>query len=102
MTDGRILVVDDEPDLRWVLRGLFEDAGFEVVEAGDGRQALERVAEQPPDVVLSAADGWTARTRDGSRSAHFEVCVAITENGFEVLTRDIPKRPADVEAAVSG
>lgn len=45
-----------------------------------------------PDVVLSAADGWTARTRDGSLSAHFEVCVAITEDGPRVLGR-----PADGE-----
>jgi methionyl aminopeptidase len=40
-----------------------------------------------PDVVLSAEDGWTARTRDGSRSAHFEVCVAVTESGPWVLGR---------------
>lgn len=33
------------------------------------------------EVVLSASDGWTARTRDGSLSAHFEVSVAVTENG---------------------
>jgi methionyl aminopeptidase len=38
-----------------------------------------------PEVVLSADDGWTARTRDGSRSAHFEVCVAITEQGPWIL-----------------
>jgi len=38
-----------------------------------------------PEVLLSAEDGWTARTRDGSRSAHFEVCVAITEDGPRVL-----------------
>lgn len=38
-----------------------------------------------PDVLLSAEDGWTARTRDGSLSAHFEVSVAITENGPRVL-----------------
>jgi len=38
-----------------------------------------------PDVLMSADDGWTARTRDGSRSAHFEVCVAITEGGPQVL-----------------
>jgi len=40
-----------------------------------------------PDVVLSAEDGWTARTRDGSRSAHFEVCAAVTEDGPWVLGR---------------
>jgi methionyl aminopeptidase len=37
------------------------------------------------EVVLSAEDGWTARTRDGSLSAHFEVCVAVTEDGPLVL-----------------
>lgn len=40
-----------------------------------------------PEVVLNAQDGWTARTRDGSLSAHFEVCVAVTEEGHRVLGR---------------
>jgi len=40
-----------------------------------------------PDVLLSAEDGWTARTRDGSRSAHFEVCAAVTEGEPWVLGR---------------
>ena len=38
-----------------------------------------------PDVLLSAEDGWTARTRDGSLSAHFEVCVAVMDEGPRVL-----------------
>ena len=38
-----------------------------------------------PEMILSAEDGWTARTRDGSRSAHFEVCVAVTDDGPRVL-----------------
>jgi len=38
-----------------------------------------------PEVMLSAADGWTARTRDGSLSAHFELSVAVTEDGPKVL-----------------
>ena len=49
----RLLIVDDEPDLRWVLRGLFEDGGFDVAEAEDGAEALAAVARQEPDVVLS-------------------------------------------------
>ncbi len=48
-----------------------------------------------PDVLLSADDGWTARTRDGSRSAHFEVCVAITEDGPQVLGE-----PVTVDSAI--
>lgn len=53
MNEPRILVVDDEPDLRFVLRSLFEDAGFHVDEAEDGERALEFVAAAPPDVVLT-------------------------------------------------
>lgn len=49
----RVLVVDDEPDLRFVLRSLFEDAGFVVDEAQDGGKALACVREQPCDVVLT-------------------------------------------------
>jgi methionyl aminopeptidase len=37
-----------------------------------------------PDVEVDA-DGWTARTTDGSLSAHFEYSVAVTENGARVL-----------------
>ncbi len=48
-----VLLVDDEPDLRWVLRSLFEDAGFEVSEAADGRLALESLESIAPDVILS-------------------------------------------------
>ncbi|MBL9078556.1 MAG: sigma-54-dependent Fis family transcriptional regulator [Planctomycetes bacterium] len=53
MRSPRLLIVDDEPDLRWVLRGLFEDEGFTVVEAGDGAEALAELERTEPDVVLS-------------------------------------------------
>src|SRR6266567_1412244 len=39
-----------------------------------------------PDMKMRS-DKWTAVTRDGSYSAHFEHCVAITDNGPWVLTR---------------
>ena len=42
-------------------------------------------AGKPPVKVL--ADGWTAVTRDGSLSAHFEHTVAVTADGARVLTR---------------
>lgn len=46
-------MVDDEPDLRFLLRRAFESAGHEVVEAGDGAAALKVVGESPPDVVVT-------------------------------------------------
>ena len=48
----RVLVVDDEPHIRTVLRGYLQADGFEVAEATDGAAALAAMREQPPDLVL--------------------------------------------------
>jgi CheY-like chemotaxis protein len=48
-----ILVVDDEPDLRFLLRRIFESAGHEVIEAGNGADALVAVRRSPPDLVVT-------------------------------------------------
>lgn len=48
----RVLIADDEKDIRSVLRLYMEDAGFEVVEAGDGRAALDTMANGGIDLVL--------------------------------------------------
>jgi DNA-binding response OmpR family regulator len=48
----RVLVVDDEPHIRTVLRGYLEAAGFAVSEATDGETAVHEVRRDPPDLVL--------------------------------------------------
>jgi len=48
----RVLVVDDEPHIRTVLRGYLQADGFEVAEAADGAAALAAMHDQPPDLVL--------------------------------------------------
>ncbi len=50
---GLVLVVDDEPGIRLVLGGLLRQLGYGSVEAEDARTALERVEQQPVDVVIS-------------------------------------------------
>lgn len=52
MSAERILVVDDDPRLREVVRYALSRAGFDVVEAGDGRAALQAVAARAPDLVV--------------------------------------------------
>lgn len=47
-----ILVVDDEPTLRETLAEALEADGYAVVQAGDGRAALEQFRSHPPDLVL--------------------------------------------------
>jgi len=72
-TGGRVLVCDDDPDIRAVLRTLLERDGLAVSEAVDGREALRLVHEHHPDLVvldvnMPQLDGWQTleRLRDFS------------------------------------
>lgn len=47
--------------------------------------AIEPMVNAGSHEVKEDDDGWTARTRDGSLSAHFEACVAVTAEGPRVL-----------------
>ena len=53
MADGRrILVVDDEPDLRDAVRVYLEMHGYSVLQAADGQEAVEKVRTTLPDLVV--------------------------------------------------
>lgn len=47
-----ILVVEDDEDLRRLFRTALTLAGYAVVEAGDGLEALHRIDQSPPDLVI--------------------------------------------------
>ena len=68
MSRGRVLVVDDEDDVRELLVTLLTRAGFEVAEAADGRAALREFHARPPDLVvldvsMPGLDGWQTLER---------------------------------------
>jgi len=48
----RILVVEDQEDNRQILRDLLGNAGYELIEAENGEEALAAVATQRPDLIL--------------------------------------------------
>jgi hypothetical protein len=50
--DQTVLIVEDEPSLRELLRRMLERDGYAVAEANDGRAALEHVRERAPGVIL--------------------------------------------------
>ncbi len=52
MTEKKILIVDDLMTVRQPVRFFLERRGYVVQEAGDGREALEKMAESRPDLVL--------------------------------------------------
>jgi DNA-binding response OmpR family regulator len=60
---ARILVVDDEPDILLLHRLNLEAAGHHVLLAADGSKALQRIADDTPDLVvldvmMPVLDGW--------------------------------------------
>lgn len=68
MSAQRILVVDDDADIRGLVRELLERRGFAVTEALDGRQALKELYGGRPDLVIldvgmPGMDGWTTLER---------------------------------------
>ena len=74
-----VLVVEDEPALATMLRYNLEKQGFHVDEAADGQEALTRIAESQPDLVLL---DWMLPTLSG-----IEVCRQIRR---KPATRDLP------------
>src|SRR5579872_7372051 len=52
MTNARILVVDDEPQIRRVMRTSLTEQGYIVTDGRSGEEALERLREDHPDLVL--------------------------------------------------
>jgi two-component system KDP operon response regulator KdpE len=52
MSGRRVLVCDDEPQIVRALRVVLREAGYQVVAASDGEEALDRAAVQPPDAAI--------------------------------------------------
>jgi len=64
----RILVVEDQEDLRGVLRDLLTGSGYTVIEAGDGEAGVARAKSDRPDLILMdiqmpVIDGYEATRR---------------------------------------
>ena len=64
----RILVVEDTEDNRQILRDVLSDAGFDLIEAGDGEEGVRMAAKFQPDLVLMdiqlpVIDGYEATRR---------------------------------------
>ena len=66
-THGVVLVIDDDPDLRVSIASLLRSHGYRVIEARHGKDGLDRLSEERPDVILldlnmPVMDGWEFRT----------------------------------------
>ena len=69
--DAKILVVDDDPDMRETLQMILESGGYTVVLAEDGEQCLAKLKEEHPDLLIL---DLLMPNMDG-----FEVCKALKD-----------------------
>lgn len=86
--EARLLVVDDEPNIRELLSTSLRYAGFEVTAAANGREALDVAEEFQPDlavldVMLPDMDGFTVTRRLRSAGRHFPVVFLTARDGTE-------------------
>ena len=85
---GRILVVEDQADNKQIMRDLLTSAGYEVLEASSGIEAIDMTAAESPDLILMdvqlpGMDGHeaTRRLKGDPASAHIPI-VAVTSYAF--------------------
>ncbi len=101
-----VLIVDDEQKLVDLVRAIMEKEGYNVVEAHNGQQAVQRVREELPDVVLldvmmPQMDGFEAlrEIRQASNVPVIMLTVQATENdkvrGLELGADDYVAKPFD-------
>jgi type II secretory ATPase GspE/PulE/Tfp pilus assembly ATPase PilB-like protein/ActR/RegA family two-component response regulator len=85
----RVLLVDDEDQLRRVMRDLLEREGYAVIEAGDGVEALDQVDRHAPDIIvldlnLPGLDGFGVLSHLRSRRVTHDIpVVVLTARGDE-------------------
>ncbi|HEX8057560.1 MAG TPA: response regulator [Novosphingobium sp.] len=95
MTDTtRILTVDDSASMRALLNHALSNNGFDVVQAEDGIEALEWLATNEADVVITDINmprldgfGLIERLRGGSRHRDRPILVLTTESSDEKKAR---------------
>ena len=112
MSGGDVLVVEDDLDLATLLEMILSDAGYAVRTAGDGAQALERVADAMPGLILldmrmPVMNGWEFARTFAERHGRAAPIVVVTaaENARlraeEIGANGWLEKPFDLDAVLA-
>jgi two-component system cell cycle response regulator DivK len=89
-----VLLVEDHTDLRQLYAQQLILSGYDVIEAANGAEAIDRTTADSPDVVLMdlslpVVDGWeaTRRLKNDRRTAHIPVVALTAHDGSGELQR---------------
>lgn len=104
----KVLIVDDESSMRFLLRIILEGAGYEVLEAKHGAAALERVKESRPnlvvtDLMMPVMNGreLVGRLRADPETAGIPILLlSANPNAVVVAVDAVVGKPFDSEAVV--
>ena len=111
--EARLLVVDDEPNIRDLLAASLRFAGFEVFAASTGNEAIREAAEQQPDLVvldvmLPDMDGFTVTRRLRDRGEKYPILFLTAKDetqdkvaGLTVGGDDYVTKPFSLEEVVA-
>jgi CheY-like chemotaxis protein len=105
----RLLVVDDDREIREALRTALEDQGFTVAVAANGAEAIQKMAERPPrmvllDLMMPVLDGWEVleHMREDPELATVPVCVLSALTGTPPPRADFAlRKPFKIEALLN-
>ena len=112
-SDTKILIVEDHRDSREALRALFEAYGYQVVEAHNGRVAIERARSDRPnlilmDIMMPELDGFDAARHIRAIPGHEQtpiIAVSALEDAHQLALEagmsDYVRKPVDIRGLLN-
>ena len=93
----KIMLVDDEKDIREILKAILENEGYSITEASDGQQGFEKAALEKPDLIIldimmPVLDGFGAAEKLKTNKATF---------GIPIIMLTAKDEPVDKEKAIA-
>jgi DNA-binding response OmpR family regulator len=99
----RVLIVDDDPDIVMLIKYQLELEGYRTITAYDGLEALSRIAEQQPDLIvldimMPKVDGWVVchSVKSNQSTGHIKIIILSAKTQIRSKIKGLYIMQADV------